>query len=291
MAAVDKTKGSPMSVSPTGAADRARSRTVQRLCVWAGPVFIVTMAIGYVAIARMIPPPAPGDSVTETASFFLDHPNRMKLGMIVSAAAAGLLVPLSTVIALQMRRIEGEYPALSMIQFACGVLLSLEFIYLIFFWQAAVFRLDRSPELVQLLNDMAWIPYIGLSVTVCMQAAAIGFATLIDSRTDRVFPRWFGYFQIWAAVFFLPGTFNVFFHDGPLAWNGLVAFYLPIGVYVAWNVITPIVLFAALRQQAVEEDAAGDGPNLQQLAADVERLQAQIVSARSAGSVRSSETL
>lgn len=259
----------------TTSAMNARSLAVQRACAWAGPLFIVLMAIGFVGIARMIPPPAPGDTAAETAKFFLGHAGRMKLGMIVSALAAGLLVPFSAVIALQMRRIEGRYPALSMIQFACGALLSLEFIYLIFFWQTAVFRQDRSHEIVQLLNDMAWIPYIGLSVTVCMQAAALGVAALLDSRPAPVFPRWFGYYQLWAAAFFLPGTFNVYFHDGPLAWDGLIAFYLPIAVYVSWVVLTPVMVFKAINQQEAEEAEGGDD-----LAADLERLSDEITRLR-----------
>lgn len=257
--------------------ERSRSLTVQRACAWTGPLFIVVMAIGFVAVARMIPPPAPGDSAEETARFFLGHPDRMKLGMIISALAAGLLVPFSTVIALQMRRIEGRYPALSMIQFASGVLLSLEFIYLIFFWQAAAFRQDRGPELVQLLNDMAWIPYIGLSVTVCMQAAALGIAALLDDREVPVFPRWFGFFQLWAAVLFLPGTFNVYFHDGPLAWDGLIAFYLPIAVYVSWVVVTPVMVLKAIDHQEVEEAEQDPGATeLASLAAEVARLRAEV---------------
>lgn len=262
----------------TSAAERTRSLNVQRACAWTGPLFIALMAIGFVAVARMIPPPAPGDAAGETARFFLDHPDRMKLGMIISALAAGLLVPFSAVIALQMRRIEGRYPALSMIQFACGVLLSLEFIYLIFFWQTAVFRQERSAELVQLLNDMAWIPYIGLSVTVCMQAAALGISALLDRRALPVFPRWFGFYQLWAAVFFLPGTFNVYFQDGPLAWDGLIAFYLPIAVYVSWVVITPVVVLRAIdHQEAEEETADGVVPDLASLAAEVARLRAELV--------------
>jgi hypothetical protein len=267
-----------MSITSSVAQRQTRSLAIQRLCVWSGPAFIITMAVGFVLVARFIPPPAPGDTASRTADLLLGHADRIRMGMIISALAAGLLVPLSTVIALQMRRIEGKYPALSMIQFASGILLSLEFIYLIFFWQASVFRPDRAPELVQLLNDMAWIPYIGLSVTVCMQAAAFGVAILIDRRVRPVFPRWFGYYQLWAAVFFLPGTFNVFFHDGPLAWDGLVAFYLPIAVYVSWTVLTPIFLFKALRHQAEEDELSEESEaDLQTLAVEVARLRAGLV--------------
>lgn len=236
----------------TGTATIAGPR-MQRIFAWSGIVFIVLMALGFVLIGKMVPPPPPGDSAGETAAFFVGNMDRIRLGMIIAAFSACLLVPLSAVISLQMRRIEGDTPLLSMVQFASGTLLSLEFIYLIFFWQTAVFRADRNDELIQLLNDMAWIPYMGLSCTVVMQAVAIGWATLIDNRTRPVFPRWFGYYQIWAAILFTPGTFNVYFHDGPLAWDGLIAFYLPIPVYVSWTILTPVMVLRAIAQQEREE--------------------------------------
>lgn len=251
---------------------------MQRAFAWTGPAFILVMAIGFVGIGGMIPPPHPGDTAAETAEFFLGNADRLKLGMIVSAFAAGLLVPFSAVIALQMRRIEGRTPLLAMTQFACGALLSLEFIYLIFFWQAAVFRQDRSAEMVQLLNDMAWIPYIGLSCTVVIQVVCIGLAALIDRRENPVFPRWFGYYQLWAALLFTPGTFNVYFHDGALAWDGAIAFYLPIAVYVTWTVVTPWMVFRAIVGQAAEESVGTGGqPDLAGLAAEIAELRRAVV--------------
>jgi hypothetical protein len=267
----------------TESAHRSRSLTVQRACAWACPAFIITMTIGFVLIGKMIPPPPPGDTAAQTAEFFLGNADRIRLGMIISVFAAALLVPFATVIYLQMRRIEGRYPALAIIQLACGALLSLEFIYLIFFWQAAAFRQDRDPALVQLLNDMAWIPYVGLSGTVVLQVAALGVAVLIDQRADPVFPRWFGYYQLWAALLFTPGSFNVFFHDGVLAWDGVFAFYLPILVFVSWTVITPLYVLKAIRHQELEEAEldGDDTPTLAALAAEVAQLRADL-DARSA---------
>ncbi|BDB43987.1 hypothetical protein [Mycobacterium kiyosense] len=71
-------------------------------------------------------------------------------------AAAVFLGVLAVEIAVQMRRIEGRFPALAMIEFGFGMLFVLEFLYLLFFWQTATFRADRDPKLVELLNDMAW---------------------------------------------------------------------------------------------------------------------------------------
>jgi hypothetical protein len=84
-----------------------------------------------------------------------------------------------------------------MIEFGFGMLFVLEFLYLLFFWQTATFRADRDPQLVELLNDMAWIPFVGLTVTAAVQVAVFGVAILMDRRPTPVFPRWLGYCNLW----------------------------------------------------------------------------------------------
>ena len=133
-----------------------------------------------------------------------------------------------------------------MIEFGSGALFVLEFIYLIFFWQTATFRVDRAPELIQLLNDMAWIPFVGITATAATQVVCFGIAVLIDRRERPIFPRWLGYYNLWVALMFTPGTFNVFFHNGPLAWNGIIAWYLPLVVFATWMIVNPIYLSKAV---------------------------------------------
>ena len=230
---------------------------VMKLCAWSGIVFMVLIGLGFGWLAGFIPPPAPSDSVAEIAARFIEQKNGIRFGMIVSMVASSFLMPYAVAISLHMRRIEGPFPALAMIQLGLGAIFVLEFIYLIFFWQTATFRVDRAPELILLLNDMAWIPFIGLSSTLVMQALVFGWAILIDKRVVPVFPRWLGFFNLWAAVMFVPGTFNMFFLKGPLAWDGWLAFYVPIAVFVLWMILNSLYLSRAADHQRDELDAAG----------------------------------
>src|SRR5215831_349192 len=154
------------------------NRTVHKLCAWSGVLLLIIMAVGFILMAGFIPTRSPSQSATETAQFIIEHRTRIRWGMILTMFSAALLQPFYTEITLQMRRIEGRYPALALIQFGLGTLLVLEFIYLIFFWQTATYRVERSPELIQLLNDMAWIPFVGLSSTVVLGVAVFGIAIL-----------------------------------------------------------------------------------------------------------------
>jgi hypothetical protein len=252
------------------------NRTVHKFCAWSGVCLLIIMGIGFVLLAGYIPTRSPSQSAAETAQFLLENRDRIRWGMILTMFSAALLQPFYTEIALQMRRIEGRYPALALIQFGLGTLLVLEFIYLIFFWQTAVYRVDRAPELVQLLNDMAWIPFVGLSSTVVLGVAVFGIAILLDRRPQPVFPRWLGYFNLWAALMFTPGTFNVFFQDGPLAWNGIVAWYLPVAVFAIWLIVISIYLSKAVDSMGEDELGGATGVSNGSASVEVTRLRAKV---------------
>lgn len=255
------------------------NRTVHKFCAWSGTLCLIMMAIGFIAIAGFVPTRSPGQSAMETAQFIMEHRDRIRWGMIVSMFSSSLLMTYAVSMAIHMRRIEGRYPALAMIQFGLGAIFVLEFIYLLFFWQTATFRIDRAPELIQLLNDMAWIPFVGLTSTAFVQVACFGVAVLLDKRERPIFPRWLGYYNLWVALMFTPGTFNVFFHHGPLAWNGIVAWYLPLAVFASWLIINPIYLSRAVDTMQDDEPVAASadfgalrGSELTRLRADVDRL-------------------
>lgn len=253
-----------------------------KLCAWSGVACIVLMALGFAVIAGFIPPPSPNDSVLQTARLFIEHKDAIRIGMILSMISSALLMPFAVSITVQMRRIEGPHSPLAFVQLGLGSIFVLEFIYLIFFWQVATFRADRAPEIIQLLNDMAWIPFVGLSSTLILQSAVFGWVILTDRRERPILPRWLGYFNIFAALMFVPGTFNVFFKTGPFAWDGLFAFYIPVAVFVVWLMLNSWFLVKAVDQQVQEAASvpggARDGliPNAVAMASDIAELRKEV---------------
>ena len=81
-----------------------------------------------------------------------------------------------------------------------------------------------------MLNDMSWLMFLGIISSACVQVAALGLAILLDKRTKPVFPRWAGYFNIWVALIWVPAAIIPFFKTGPLAWNGVFAWWVPLCV-------------------------------------------------------------
>ena len=65
-----------------------------------------------------------------------------------------------------------------------------------------------------------------------MQNIAIGIAAFKDTEA-KVFPRWLGYFNFWAALAFLPAALLYFFKTGPFAWDGVFVFWVPLTIFGA----------------------------------------------------------
>lgn len=230
---------------------------------WSGFLFMALLIIGFVGVARFIPPPAPSHDAAWIAAYFTDNAVRIRFGMIITMVGAVMLAPFISLITIQMRRIEGPHSILAWTQLALGAILILEFLYLIFFWQAATFRAERSPEIIQALNDMCWLPFTGMTGSFFLGCVVFGICILRDRRSNPIFPRWSGYFTIWAALMVTPGTFSVFFKTGPLAWNGFLAFYLPVIAFGIWYLVMSVLLLKAVDHQITEE------------AEELERLEAE----------------
>ena len=250
------------------------NQSARRVCALSGVAVVVLFFVGFAAVAGFIPPPAPTSGAEAVAALFREHHDRIRVGLLIATFASALLVPWSAEMALQLRRIEGARPVLSLTQFGLGAILALEFVYLIFFWLVAAYRPDRDPSQIQTLNDMAWMPFVGLVSTGVLQALTIGLVILRDTDRAPVFPRWAGYANVWIALMFLPGALNVFFKTGPFAWNGLLAFYLVLVAFTVWMLMNSYLLLGAIRTDRPEARAelawsGADAPDLSVLAAEM----------------------
>jgi hypothetical protein len=120
---------------------------------------------------------------------------------------------------------------------------------------AAGYRPDRNPDVTQALNDVFWFIFVGLVGPLITQVVILAFAVFIDRRTVPSFPRWFGYFNLWYAVLGVPGCAIYLFKTGPLAWNGMFAFWIPLTVFCIWQVVTSVMLSKAVDVEAAEREA------------------------------------
>ena len=125
-----------------------------------------------------------------------------------------------------MRRIEGRTPALAYVQLVSATGTITAILTASYVWLAAAYRVDTSPEIIRIMNDLSWFCFVGMYPPIVLQASALGIGVLTDKSPKPAYPRWIGYASFWAAFLFLPGVFLPFFEGGPFSWNGIVSFWM-----------------------------------------------------------------
>ena len=201
---------------------------------WCGVYYLVILGIGFWFFPDFIPPHVPAAGSAEIAAIFQADFFKIRIGMVINMFGALIIMPFSLAIAMEIKQVEGGTGMLTMWQLMGGLSTAILTFYPAMWWLLASYRPDRAPELIQLINDAAWLQFIGgLSIFLpCFITVAI--ASFMDKREQPVFPRWIGYVSIWSCVLFLPGQLIFFFHGGPFAWNGILGFWVPITAIMAW---------------------------------------------------------
>lgn len=226
----------------------------QRWMAACGFVSMAVILLGLWVIAGFVPPPSPRLGLNEIANIYAERQGTIRVGLIVSLFGSTLLMPWSVAISVQLRRIENPPYPLSLLQITLGVILVVEFLVATMFWLGAAYRPLDNPEITGRLHDLGGIMYVGLPMTTMLEAVALGMAILQDKGPEPIFPRWLGYLSFWAAASFLFGGLNPLFRSGPMAYDGLLAWWLGLIVFTVWIVgVTYALLFVAIPQQEVED--------------------------------------
>lgn len=221
------------------------SRTIQKACIWAGPVMGALFVAGFF-IAGFFPPPSPNMSPDQVAAMIDADRTSIRFGIVICLASCSLLMPFLAAFTIQMLRIEGVRPIMAYTQLALGALATLEFVIPYIFMLASTFREGQDPQVTQALFDLSWFFFLGVISTFVLQLALFGIAVLTDVRAVPVFPRWLGYLNLWLALLFTPASTLVFFKTGPLAWNGTFVWWVPVTAFLLWFVPNFIYLLRAV---------------------------------------------
>jgi hypothetical protein len=225
-------------------------RGVQLLCAWSGPASALLAILGMVVIGGFVPPQDPSDSAQEIANFYRDNDTQILIGMVIAMTGFTLFVPFGIGVAIQTRRIE-DRPVMTYIQIACVAIAALEGVMAAFIWGAAAFRPgEMDPDITRTLNDLGWFAFLFDIPPFAVWIGAIAIAIFRDRSDPPVFPRWVAYLNLWVALLIWPAELMAFFKTGPFAFNGLLALYLPAGLFFAWLVAMSIVLMGVIKREA-----------------------------------------
>jgi hypothetical protein len=228
--------------------------TGQRILLWTTPAAVALFALAFVLFPVFSPPLAPTMTPEEVAAFFRENTTGVLGVAILWNLIACSLVPLFAVTAVQISRIATSSVVLTYAYIICVGVGTTAFILADYCWGMAAFRPDRDPQLVSLLNDMAWFFFIAPVGTVIVQNLCFALGVYLDERPDPIFPRWVAHFNVATVALLAPSAFSILVKTGPLAWNGALSFTLRLVTFVVYIVVMFLVLLRAVNNQGAERE-------------------------------------
>lgn len=227
--------------------------STQRIFVWCTPVFFVAYGLAFILGAGFVPPPTPSLSAVDIAQIWIDRAAGIRVAGLVLCLVCPFIMPIFVVMFIQMRRIEGRWSPWAYLQFSMATILIAEFVVAAIIIMGLAYYPDVDPDIVKALNSVIWMDLVGITGTALFQWLAMALCILRDKRPDPIFPRWYGYLCLWVALGVCGGTFAVLFKAGPLSWDGIIAYWLPLAVWIPWCGTTMWMLLRVIAGQEAEE--------------------------------------
>lgn len=206
--------------------------------VWCAIAYILMLLLGWGVIAGFVPPIHPNAGALQVAEQFRRDHTQICIGMIVIMFSALVFIPFGAVLVHYVRQIEGgtgmlTYAAL----LGCAGNMILSF-YPAMMWLVAAYRPQRNPQLVYLFSDAGWLQFVGGATVLLAMPLTLAACALLDHNPQPIFPRWFGYLNIWIVLLICPDQILFLFQHGPFSWNGIFGLWIPVTAFAAWFLST-----------------------------------------------------
>ncbi|HTF54719.1 MAG TPA: hypothetical protein VK735_45370 [Pseudonocardia sp.] len=217
-----------------------------RAFTWAAPALSVLFGVGFMPLAGFFPPPAPSADSATIARLYIEHQLAIQCGCFLMIIGLVLLIPWGIALAALTDRIPGASTLLTYGQLAC-VATSTTLIEIIpTTWALAAYRpTEIAADITRTVNDFGWFLLLFAWPPFSLWSALVAIAIFRDHSATPLFPRWAAYLSLWNTTLLVPGGLMAFFKVGPFAWNGVMAFYVPLFVFFGWLVAITVVMFRA----------------------------------------------
>jgi hypothetical protein len=226
----------------------------QLLCLWTVPAMGLFLLIAFLMFPGFVPPMSPTMSAQQVAAFYREHASEVRFSMVTFNIFGIMLLPFYSVIVVQIQRMATPSKVLGYCYLTAATSGATVFAMADIMWLLAAFRPDRNPELVQLLNDMAWMIFVAPVGMIFVQNLCLAFAVFLDSRERPILPRWVAPFSLVIAACIAPAAGASMVTTGPFAWNGAVSFWLRLAALSLYVAVMFFVLRTAVLRQARDAD-------------------------------------
>jgi hypothetical protein len=220
---------------------------------WTLPVLAIIWVSAFFLFPGFVHPMSPTMSAEEVAGFYRDETARIRYSMILFNWFGVGLIPVVILLAMQIRRMAHRTPILSYSLIACAGGPPTLFLIANMFWLLGSYRPERAPELTQLLNDLAWLTFTILVPYLIAQSLLLALAIYWDRQDRPVFKPWVAHFNLLIAAALAPAAFTALASTGPIAWDGLLSFWVKNIAIAVWIIVMGIVLGQTIRQQRAQD--------------------------------------
>ncbi|KAK9415727.1 hypothetical protein SUNI508_10205 [Seiridium unicorne] len=233
-------------------------RAFQYACVYSTIPLAICSFAGLLA-PGFLPPMSPSWSAEQTVDYYRGHEKRIQAGAALLVWCSLFYLGLTVAISNQLQRISNLHYAVKALQLLSGGVSSIMFLFAGLILGLANYRLERSAEITQVLNDLFWFLLVMATPTFVAQYFAFGYGIFVDDSPKRNFPRAMGISNMITAILFLPpGVCVHIFKTGPLAWDGAVSFWLPL---VVWGIQMALDFVCLVRALSIS-DHVGTGEDV-----------------------------
>ena len=128
-----------------GARRAAMEFKLQRIGAWCGPIGMLLYGVSYAGVARMFPPLPPTWTPEQVTEFFIDHKIWVRVGIAAALVFAAAMFPFLATLVLRIRRAEGHWGMLTMVQLFSAMIFTLPMMFSLFLAAAACLPPGQPP--------------------------------------------------------------------------------------------------------------------------------------------------
>lgn len=226
----------------------------QLICFWSVPAFYTLFGIVFVPLSWMMPPRSPSSELPQIVEFM--QSDNLLIATTILILSIGLATVANACYAVQIKRMSVS-PAF-LITFLMGSIAGciVGCLFPMFCFGLGAFRPEYDPEILAMLYDFGYLSFIGSLGCFCVMWSTLGLAIILDK--NGILPKWLGYYTVWQYMTELFAATVWLTKTGPFAWDGLMAFWFNMVLYVPWQIVVYYQIYKSILNQPENElDNAG----------------------------------
>lgn len=229
-----------------------------KILAWSGPVFLFAVFVLWGIVARNMPPFPPSATPDEVKAHFVELRLPLLIALSICVTMTAFYMAFSVVVSRVMERIEGPGGLLSKLEMMGGTITCAPVMVTLAIWLTAAHEVNNlDASIMHMLYWMGWLLFDLAYFVTSLQIAACCIVFMRDKREKKLVPdavSWLGWvtFASFFAVSAIP-----FVTTGPLAFNGVISFWIAFFTWFFWIPSLSFFIIKAIGRLQAEDEAAG----------------------------------